>query len=381
MWLLREDVNSTPDGGLTDLMFQFHLVRADNLESIRISDYSRDKNMFGAPWMIWHRADLHAELRLLATDERNEVGAPAVINLGVPVVDVTESGMVRLLDGRSVQKELIVVANGVWSQLVPKVTGTVPPLQLESRFLRFLVDFDKIKNDPSLSAEFLEKSSCGAYAAIEETTRTLFLTYPCRSRTLLNVVLNVRDDNVRDESKYFGWNSAATRQEVVEAVKPFNATFRALAQKAENPAWFQVPYREPIDKWTKGRIILIGDAAHPMLPVHAQGAATGIEDAAVLGVLFEMVGKNVDIPTLLRKAQEVQMPHVTATQIMSNDLYWGEQAKIEAKIRKFYQGSLPDMTMPQFADTWRQWFCNIDAEDMARLAKVGMSTNRDDIEW
>ena len=68
---------------------------------------------FGAPWLLFHRVDLHNELKRLATEPRPSTAAVARIHLLAEVVDINLDGTLTLADGKKLTKDLIVVADGV----------------------------------------------------------------------------------------------------------------------------------------------------------------------------------------------------------------------------------------------------------------------------
>jgi len=69
--------------------------------------------------------------------------------------------------------------------------------------------------------------------------------------------------------------------------------------------------RDPLPRWTDGRVTLMGDAAHPMLPFLAQGAVMAIEDSYALGTLLARLPS----AAALRKYEELRLPRATAVQL------------------------------------------------------------------
>ena len=97
----------------------------------------------------------------------------------------------------------------------------------------------------------------------------------------------VNDGGYQDEQWWTeeGWNRPADVNEVVSAFDGWHAdvlTLLKLTPKGNCYKWGLFD-RDPLDRWTQGRVTLLGDAAHPMLPFMAQGSAMAIEDAVVLG--------------------------------------------------------------------------------------------------
>ncbi len=76
--------------------------------------------------------------------------------------------------------------------------------------------------------------------------------------------------------------------------------------------------RAPLPRWTAGRVALLGDACHPMLPFMAQGAAQAIEDGATLAACLSRLGKP-RIPDALRLYEAHRLPRASRLQAMSAD--------------------------------------------------------------
>ena len=103
--------------------------------------------------------------------------------------------------------------------------------------------------------------------------------YPLRGEDLINVVCHYDDDGYRHES----WIAECSREEVLERYAGWHESLLRLFAAADTWYKWALYDRDPIPQWTRGRVTVLGDAAHPMLPYLGQGACQAIEDGAVLG--------------------------------------------------------------------------------------------------
>ena len=78
------------------------------------------------------------------------------------------------------------------------------------------------------------------------------------------------------------WSAKGDVQELRKAYEGFHHDVRAVLEACPDCHKWAILEREPLPRWSDGRVVLLGDACHPMTPYMAQGAATAIEDAAVL---------------------------------------------------------------------------------------------------
>ncbi len=106
--------------------------------------------------------------------------------------------------------------------------------------------------------------------------------YPVRSGTLLNFVGTAERSDWQVES----WTERGTTEEALNDFKGWNADVETIIRNIEAPFKWALLGREPLAQWTKGRVTLLGDAAHPTLPMMAQGANMAIEDGVVLARSF-----------------------------------------------------------------------------------------------
>ena len=109
------------------------------------------------------------------------------------------------------------------------------------------------------------------------------LVFPVRSGRLLNYVGFVPTGEETVES----WSAVGDRDELAASFAGWDPQVETLLAKIESCFWWGLYDRRPLARWTRGRLALLGDAAHPMLPHVGQGANQAVEDGVALAVLLE----------------------------------------------------------------------------------------------
>jgi salicylate hydroxylase len=112
----------------------------------------------------------------------------------------------------------------------------------------------------------------------------------------------------RDDWHVESWTERGTTEEALNDFAGWNEDVQTLIRNIETPFKWALLGREPLEQWTVGRVTLLGDAAHPTLPMMAQGANMAIEDGVVLGRCLET---HHDVPSAL-KAYEAARRERTA---------------------------------------------------------------------
>jgi salicylate hydroxylase len=123
-----------------------------------------------------------------------------------------------------------------------------------------------------------------------------FIAYPVRSGRLLNYVGFVPSKDETVES----WSAAGEVAELVASFDGWDPRIVRLLETVGSCYWWGLYDRRPLATWTSGRLVLLGDAAHAMLPHLGQGANQAIEDGVALAVLLE--GRYPDeVPDILSR--------------------------------------------------------------------------------
>jgi salicylate hydroxylase len=136
--------------------------------------------------------------------------------------------------------------------------------------------------------------------------------YPLRGEELINVVCHY-DDSYRHES----WVAECSREEVLQRYAGWHESLLRLF--AAGDTWYKWALydRDPIPRWTRGRVTLLGDAAHPMLPYLGQGACQALEDGAVLATA--LAAEAADPLTGLARYERTRRPRASRVVLTSRE--------------------------------------------------------------
>jgi salicylate hydroxylase len=254
---------------------------------------------YGAPFWLIHRGDLQTALcdAVAATPDID-------LHLGVRVEAFAthDNGVItaashgpQTVEARGMA---LVAADGLWSALRRRLGHQAEPHFADHTAWRTLVPAD------------------AAPAAFARPAVNLWLGrqghlvhYPINGGRMINVVAILRDD-----WREPGWSAPASRAEVLDRFPAamWHASARELLSAAEHWQKWALADCAPFGSWGKGPVTLLGDAAHPMLPYLAQGAAMAIEDAAVLGNCLARTPD--DAAGALRAYERIRIPRTTRTQ-------------------------------------------------------------------
>ncbi|WP_195908485.1 FAD-dependent monooxygenase [Novosphingobium sp. Gsoil 351] len=215
-----------------------------------------------------HRADLH---RILV-EGFGEIGPP--VQTGHRLVGL-EQGVsaveVRFANGARARGDALVAADGVRSAVRELLLGDDAPRFTGQVAYRFLVPSERARPFLNLGR-----------AAVFVGPRRTFNRYTLRGGAVLNCVGIAATDEWVGE----GWSTPATTAEMLDAFAGWHGDVTGLVERAESAIKWGLFDRAPLGRWAHGRVTLLGDAAHAMLPFLGMGAAMAIEDGMILARAF-----------------------------------------------------------------------------------------------
>ncbi len=247
---------------------------------------------FGAPYFHFHRGDLAALLAEAIPTERAHAGHR--------LVDLQERGsriVARFDNGASAEADLLIGADGIHSRVRHLVFGPEKPRFTGCVAWRGLVPAERIGH---LDIEVASHNWMGPGAHC--------VHYWVSAGRFMNVVCVVEHGAWTSES----WTDKGRVEDVLALYDGWHPTVRGLISAFPETFIWALHDRLPLPRWSQGRVTLLGDACHPMLPMMAQGAAQAIEDGAALATLLKAMPD--DVPAALRRYEDVRKPRATRLQ-------------------------------------------------------------------
>ncbi|MEM7571001.1 MAG: FAD-dependent monooxygenase [Pseudomonadota bacterium] len=265
---------------------------------------------YGAGYYHIHRADLHQVLAdaFLAL-------VPGGIVLGSPAQAASPDGTLTLVDGTAHHADLIIGADGLKSRVRESAFTTSAPEFTGQVAWRGLVPIERV--DPAARMDM---------PGIHIGPKQLFMRYPVRGGKLMNYAAFVDVGGWAEE----GWTIPSSQAELLGYFGAWDSAVTALIEATPDDELFKwaLNVRKPLESWIAGKVTLIGDAAHAMLPFMGQGAATAIEDAMVLARSIT----DHDVAEGLQRYDRARRPRTDAIQENSRLLGLQFQGKDPASV-------------------------------------------------
>jgi 2-polyprenyl-6-methoxyphenol hydroxylase-like FAD-dependent oxidoreductase len=196
--------------------------------------------------------------------------------------------------GTSVRADVVVGADGIHSTLQRYVTEPPPAIYSGSVAYRGIIEAASVNWPAGQMRNWLGPGKH-------------FLVFPVRANQLVNYVGFIRSDTLTRES----WSAPGDPAALAGEFAGWDPLVEAIISHVENTFWWGLYDREPLARWTRGRLTLLGDAAHPMLPHVGQGANQAIEDGVALAVLL---AKTDSAAHALALYERVRRPHAARVQ-------------------------------------------------------------------
>jgi salicylate hydroxylase len=250
---------------------------------------ARQAESFGLSGATIHRADL-LDVIAAALPE----GCVTLGRRCATVESHADVAVARFEDGSEIEADVIIGADGIHSRVRAALFGPDDPKFTGKICYRSVVPAAAVagKRPATDNAQWL-----GPHGTI--------VLYPLRGDELINVVCHYDDEHYRHES----WINECDRQEVLDRYAGWHESL--LRVFAAGDTWYKWALydRDPIPKWTRGRVAILGDAAHPMLPYLGQGACQAIEDGAVLATA--LAAEPTDPPLGLARYERTRRPRAS----------------------------------------------------------------------
>jgi salicylate hydroxylase len=225
---------------------------------------------YGAPHVMLHRGDLH---RLLVNAVHRL--KPNAVHLGRRCVGVTQSDKhveVRFDTGEPVSAAFVIGADGIHSKVRECLFGPDRPEFSGCVAWRGVVPMQCL---PVHISQMVGTNWLGPRGHV--------LHYPVRRGELMNFVSFVEREDWQTE----GWTVEGTTSELENDFRGWHPDVHAIIQNIDTPYKWALMVRGPMERWTKGRITLLGDACHPTLPFLGQGGVMAIEDGYVVAACLK----------------------------------------------------------------------------------------------
>ena len=262
------------------------------------------EDLYGAPYLCMHRADLHDSLASVVPAER--------IHLNKKLTGLDQSGAgvtLSFADGSQAQADAVIGADGVHSLVREILLGPDKPIHKGRIAYRGVF--------PS--------SLMGGREILPSRTkwwgedRHIVIYYTTITRSEVYFVTSVPEpaEWMTQES----WSAKGDMGELRKAYEGFHEEVRMVLDACPECHKWAILEREPLPRWSVGKVVLMGDACHPMTPYMAQGAATSIEDSAVLArCMQEFSGKSIE--TAFQRYEAHRKPRTSRIQAISSANTW-----------------------------------------------------------
>lgn len=207
--------------------------------------------------------------------------------------------VVEFADGEMAEADLVIAADGIHSALQRHVVEPSDPVFSGSIAYRGVIPADRVPDYPS------------TVSTMSMGDGKHFLIFTLRGGRLINFVGFVPSDDEMRES----WSAPGNPAALAREFEGWDPVVQHIISHVDTTFRWGLYDREPLAHWSNGRLTLLGDAAHPMLPHMGQGANQSIEDAVALATVLE-VTDHADIPAALLRYESLRRGR--AAQVQAN---------------------------------------------------------------
>jgi salicylate hydroxylase len=238
---------------------------------------------YGAPYMTAHRADIHGMLRAAVADVPLRLGANCI---GADTINGV--AVAHFADGSTIEADAVIGADGIRSAIRARHFGAGEPRFTEMVAWRCMVPMDCVPTRIGPGGTVtLERGEYFGWIGPNGHV----ICYPIGGS---GDTLNIFGGHVSAQWVEESWSVPSSREELIAAKAGWNEALLGMFRHVEHVFKWGIYDRDPLPQWTRGRVTLLGDAAHPTMPTLAQGANMAIEDGYVLARNLVRHGDDID---------------------------------------------------------------------------------------
>ncbi|CAK3929533.1 related to salicylate hydroxylase [Lecanosticta acicola] len=331
------------------------------------------REKFDAPYYVIHRAHLHHALKELA----QKYGVAIKLASRIIAVDAV-AGSLQTQDRNAYFGDLIVAADGIHSGLRGSIFGgQAKPSPTGFVAYRCTVNTEEMVRD-STTASLLRSPNLNLWVGEDGHV----MSYPISGGNSFNVVVNRYDP-----SDPASWNRSDALEEMKTIISDWDAVLIKLVGMVKHTEKWPLLQVSTLQNWVCERAVILGDAAHAMLPYMSQGAAIAVEDAAALAEAIHLISAEDQVPHTLKVWETVRRLRAHEMQQASelNSVLWHfadgpEQEARDASMEAEVDGrQIIDSSANQWSDgATQRWCYAYDCEEEIRRAWMVQKQTCDD---
>ena len=281
-----------------------------SLNKVPLGKTARDR--YGAPYKVFHRSEL--QIGLL---EKASAMPEIEITTGFQIRDLVEhDDEVTIISsvGAKQSGRLLIGADGLWSRTRRHLFPNISPHFVGKTAWRTLAARSDVP-------ELFNQIETGLWMA----PNAHLVHYPVLGGEIINIVAVIEDS-----TNHQGWSREGRGEDLLRHYESWDEQPRAFLKARTNWQKWALFDLAPLPSWSKDRICLLGDAAHPAIPFLAQGGVMAMEDAHILGQLLDLYGE--DHRTAFKQYEKQRRPR--ATHVMDTAKKLGKIYHMKGFMRK-----------------------------------------------
>jgi salicylate hydroxylase len=302
-------------------------ISAEEITHIDLTSYFRRR--FGNPYAVVHRGDLHG-IFVRACEAHPNV----TLRVDCDVTGYDQDGtqiFALLKSGERVTGSLLIGADGLRSRIRQQMVNDGPPRVAGHTTYRSVIPTEQMPEDLRWNA-----------ATLWAGAKCHLVHYPLSGWKVFNLAITCHND-----PKEVFAAKPVNHDEVMEGFRDIHPRAKAIIHHGKDWKAWVTSDRDPTDRWIDGRVVLLGDAAHPMLQYFAQGACMALEDAVWLA---EQLAAMPDAPErALEHYRDIRLLRTARVQLGARELgtHVYHPAGVHARLRNQL---MRDTSLEQFCD-------------------------------